>query len=150
MSRRLLAACLLGFVLVILSGLLYLAIAVGLAEGWRYAWVAWTIAGLLAALISFGARMERGAWAWLCLVNGLVSVGILATVLVVARRGSAATVPDAAPLPSPLPDAGISTASAFRFAVASGLLGLVVTVLAAGFLVAAYLLMRGKDHPPPR
>ncbi|WP_026868956.1 hypothetical protein [Inquilinus limosus] len=150
MSRRLLAACLLGFILVILSGLLHTAIAAGLAGGWRYAWVAWTIAGLLAALIAFGAKTERDAWAWLCLVNAAVSIGVLVAVLVLALTGSAATVPDAAPLPEPLPDAAIPTASAFRFAVASGLLGFVVTVLAAGFLVAAYLLMRGRDHPPHR
>lgn len=150
MSRRLLAACLLGFILVILSGLLHTALAAGLAGGWRYAWVAWTIAGLVAALIAFGAKTERDAWAWLCLVNAAVSIGILVAMLVMALTGSYATFAEATSPPAPVSDAEIAIASAFRFAVGSGLLGLVVTALAAGFLVAAYLLMRGRERPSDR
>lgn len=146
MGQRVLAACVLGFILVILSGLLHSAVAAGLAIGWKYAWTAWTVAGILAALIAFGvAKTERGAWAWLCLVNAAICIGILVAVLALALTGSYAIVGDATP-----PDIGITTASGFRFAVASGLLGLVVTILAAGFLVAAYLLLRDRQRRSDR
>jgi len=108
------------------------------------------IAGLVTALIAFGAKTERDAWAWLCLVNAAVSIGILVAMLVMALTGSYATFPEATSPPAPVPDAEVTIASAFRFAVASGLLGLVVTALAAGFLVATYLLMRGKGRPSER
>ena len=155
MGQRLLAACVLGFTLVILSGQLHSAVAAGLSIGWKYAWTAWTVAGILAALIAFGvAKTERVAWSWLCLVNAGICIGILVAVLAVPLTGSFATVGGPVPPAEPLTDAGLTTAGAFRFAVASGLLGLVVTALAAGFLVAAYLLMRGggprsdRCHPP--
>ncbi|TSD85463.1 hypothetical protein FFK22_027250 [Mycobacterium sp. KBS0706] len=137
--------------LVILSGQLQSAAAAGLAIGWKYAWTAWTVAVILAALIPFAvAKTERGAWAWLCLVNAVVCIGILVAVLAVALTGSYATVGDPMPPAEPIPDAGIPTASAFRFAVASGVLGLAVTVLAAGFLIAAYLIWQGKDQTTGR
>lgn len=151
MGRRLLAAYVLGFIMVILSGQFHSAVAAGLAIGWKHAWAAWTVAGILAALIAFGvAKAERGAWAWLCLVNATVCIGILIAVLAGVLTGSYATVGGATPPAEPLPDAAIMAAGAFQFAVASGLLGLVVTVLAVGFLVAAYLLMRGRQRPSDR
>ncbi|WP_342239422.1 hypothetical protein [Inquilinus sp. OTU3971] len=150
MGQRLLAACALGFILVILSGLFHSAIAAGLAGGWKYAWATWTIAGLVAALIAFGAKTEQDAWAWLCLINAAVSIGLLAAVLLLALKGSYATVGGATSPVEPLPDAGITTAGPFRFAVATGLLGLLVTALAAGFLLAAYLLRRGRQRPSDR
>lgn len=150
MGQRLLAACVLGFILVILSGLLHSAIAAGLAGGWRYAWTAWTISGLLAALIALGAKTEQRAWAGLCLVNAAVSIGILVAVLVSALTGSYTTVGGATPPPEPLPDAGIAAAGTLQFAVASGVLGLIVTALAGGFLVATYLLMPGRSRPSDR
>ena len=45
---------------------------------------------------------------------------------------------------------GIATAGTLQFAVASGVLGLIVTALAGGFLVATYLLMRGRSRPSDR
>lgn len=61
MGQRWLASCALGFMLVILSGQLQSAAAAGLAIGWKYAWTAWTVAVILAALIPLPWPRRNGA-----------------------------------------------------------------------------------------
>lgn len=84
---RLVAALVMGLLLLALSGLLHTAAAAAtIGAGWSYIWATWLIAVIATLLIAFGAPTGRIAWGRLCALNGLASAGVLLVSTVVALQ----------------------------------------------------------------
>lgn len=129
---RLLAAAILGIVLLALSALIHAAAAT-IGATWLSLGAAWTIAILIILLAVYGARTSIAAWRRMCLINGIASLTLLAA-------GAAEFAGQAAPNHSLRPFGPV-----IGVAVASAMLAILGLVLALLFFVAWHLLSR--HHP---
>lgn len=130
---RLLAAAILGIVLLALSALIHAAAAATIGATWLSLGAAWTIAILIILLAVYGARTSIAAWRRMCLINGIASLTLLAA-------GAAEFAGQAAPNHSLRPFGPV-----IGVAVASAMLAILGLVLALLFFVAWHLLSR--HHP---
>jgi hypothetical protein len=81
MVNRIVAAFVMGLILLVLSALVHTAAAPTLGAGWSYLWVTWLIAGLIALPAARSAPTSRSFWARLCFVNGVASTAVVACLL---------------------------------------------------------------------
>ncbi len=139
-AGRLIAALVMGLVLVVLSGLLHSAAAAAMAGGWSYLWASWSVAIIVTLLIALSAPTRRIAWGRLCAVNGLVSGGVLVASTIAAVKGNAAGLDN-------LADQGTSfglarpIGGALGAALLSGALGIAALLLTVVLLAASYVLL---------
>jgi uncharacterized PurR-regulated membrane protein YhhQ (DUF165 family) len=124
------AAVLLALILLALSAVFHAAAAATLGGGWQSLSAVWAIALAVAVLAIVRARNGKNACGRMCFVNGVASVGVL-IVGTVEEIGPGA-------LPNLMPPFG----PVFRFAVASGVIVLVGSILALVFFAGWYLLSR--------
>jgi len=136
------AVLILAALLLVLSALIHAAAAAPLGGGWPSLGAIW-----LAALAAIGlavalTRSRSGTCRWLCLMDGMASVGMLA-VGIVNMSGREQT-PEALLPPGPV----------FGVAIASSALVIAGLILASVFFGAWYLMSRhpaGPDqHPSAR
>jgi hypothetical protein len=141
--NRLLAAFIMGLVLLVLSALVHTAAGATVGGGWSYLWVTWLIAGLIVIVAAVSAPAARTAWARLCVVNGLASTA--AGVFLLALPLNEAALREMAERAS-WPYATRPLGAALGAALASGALGLAAVVIAIIFFTCAYFFR----HPRPR
>lgn len=137
---RVLAALLMGVLLLALSGLLHTAAAATLGAGWSYLWVTWLVAVLATIFVAVGAPTARIAWGRLCLINGLAAAAVFVATM--------AGVPPVGAVSGEIADqaAWLGVAqplgAALGAALLSGALGIVAIGLAVVLVGAAHILRR--------
>jgi hypothetical protein len=73
---RLLAAVILGIVLLVLSGLIHTAAAAAIGGTWVSLGVMWLVAVIIVLLAVYGARTRAAVWRRMCFINGVASLGL--------------------------------------------------------------------------
>lgn len=134
---RLLAALVMGLILLVLSALIRSAAAAALGGGWTPLGAIWLAAIVITLLAVYGARTSLAAWRRMCLINGAASLGLLGI-------GTADLVS-----PGISPDIVQPFGPVLGVALVSGALAAVGVFLAVLFFAAWYLLSRpgtGSDQ----
>ncbi|HUZ75389.1 MAG TPA: hypothetical protein VMU87_20590 [Stellaceae bacterium] len=126
---RLLAAVLLGLILLGLSALIHAAAAAPRGAGWPSLGATWFVAIIVILLAVHGARTGVVAWRRMCLIDGVASLGLVAAGAVdLVDRGTEPYRPPFGPV--------------FGVAYVSGIVAIAGFALAVAFFVAWFLLAR--------
>ena len=149
-AARLVAALIMGLLILALSGLLHTAAAgATIGRGASYLWATWSVAAIVTCVVAFSAPTGRIAWGRLCALGGLLSTGLLVATLLGAQAkevpfgefaGQAAWLEVVRPV-----------GAALGAAYLSGALGIAALLIAIVLFAISYGLLRpsklgsGKD-----
>lgn len=139
---RVIAALIMGLLLLLLSGALHTAAAAATGFGLSYLWATWLGAIVVTLLITFTAPTGRIAWGMLCALNGVASTGL--TVIAVLQMTG--IVPDRLVDHAGSLGLGESIGGALGGALLSAALGIIGLVIVTALLVAPYVVLDGKKH----
>ena len=133
LAGKLLAALIMGLILLALSGIIYSAAAAGLASPWSYLWLSWLAAGAAALAVALAAPTAKHAWSRLCLLDAATAIVVFLVALLAAPRAAGMNGANWVGAPHPL-------GAALGAALLSGFLGLFAVILALLLLAVAWLL----------
>jgi hypothetical protein len=144
--NRLIAAFVMGLILLVLSALIHTAAAATLGGGvLSYLWVTWLIAVVIVVVAALTARAARAVWVRLCVVNGLASTTAAVCLLALPEAALREMAEGAWSHYTPRP-----LGAALGTALASGAIGIAAVVAAIIFFASAYFFhhLQPTSHRP--
>ncbi|HXE16228.1 MAG TPA: hypothetical protein VN632_03305 [Stellaceae bacterium] len=140
---RVVAAVILGLVLLLLSAIINIAKGASGSE-WAPMWISWVVACVIVAAIAVGASTLRVVWGALFFVCFLAGV-ILAASLPWYSRAAESVPQSSAELAQSL---GLSppVGAAVGGAIVSGAMGIAAVIVTVVFLAASYFLLYHRRH----
>lgn len=138
---RLIAAAVMGLLILALSGLLHTAAAgATIGRGASYLWATWSVALIITCAVAFNAPTGRIAWGRLCALSGLLSTGLLLANLLAAHANEApfGEFSGQAAWPEFVRPIGAALGAAYL----SGALGITALLIAIVLFAISYGLLR--------
>lgn len=136
---RIVAAVIIGLVLLMASAIINIAKGAGAAD-WSPLWISWALATAIVVVVAFGAATVRLVWgvlSFVCFIAGIVLTSSLPWFAHAAEpvAQSAAQVAQSFGLSPPI-------GAAMGAALISGAMGIAAVIVTIAFLGASYLLLR--------
>jgi hypothetical protein len=145
LASRIVAALIMGLILLALSGVIHTAAAARLGGGWSYLWMTWLVVVLAVLAVALGSPTPRHAWSRLCLINA-AAAGIAFSLCVITGPALRAIAGDRSE-PFAWPGEPYPPGPAFGVALLSGVVGIASAILAIVLVGLFYLL---RQHKQPR
>jgi hypothetical protein len=142
-AGRIVAAVIIGLVLLMASAIINIAKGAG-AAGWSPLWISWAFAAAIVVVVAFGAATVRLVWgvlSFVCFIAGIVLTASLPWFAHAAEpvAQSAAQAAQSFGLSPPI-------GAAMGAALVSGAMGIAAVVVTVAFFGASYFLLRHRDQ----